>query len=119
MAALARTQGQPYAMHHRVASSFGAHRMLHLAGHGAVSEFTDAVQRDLLGEGVNLHTAAYLANAATRAAGTGLIQPPLTPDGGHGRGTATATERYRIRPSARRHSVPIADSARMTFVASR
>ena len=51
-----------------VASSFDAHRMLHLtAEHGAGSEFMDAVQRDLLGEGVNVYTAAYLANAATRA----------------------------------------------------
>jgi predicted DsbA family dithiol-disulfide isomerase len=42
--------------------------MLHLAAeHGAASEFMDAVQRDLLGEGVNVYTAAYLANAATRA----------------------------------------------------
>jgi hypothetical protein len=42
--------------------------MLHLtAEHGAGSEFMDAVQRDLLGEGVNVYTAAYLANAATRA----------------------------------------------------
>lgn len=31
MAALARAQGQPYAIHHPVASSFDAHRMLHLA----------------------------------------------------------------------------------------
>jgi predicted DsbA family dithiol-disulfide isomerase len=68
MAALARAQGQPYAIHHPVASSFDAHRMLHLAAeHGAASEFMDAVQRDLLGEGVNVYTAAYLANAATRA----------------------------------------------------
>jgi predicted DsbA family dithiol-disulfide isomerase len=68
MAALARAQGQPYAIHHPVASSFDAHRTLHLAAeHGAASEFMDAVQRDLLGEGVNVYTAAYLANAATRA----------------------------------------------------
>ena len=68
MAALARAQGQPYAIHHPVASSFDAHRMLHLAAeHGAASEFMDAVQRDLLGEGVNVYTTAYLANAATRA----------------------------------------------------
>jgi uncharacterized protein (DUF1697 family)/predicted DsbA family dithiol-disulfide isomerase len=68
MAALARAQGQPYAIHHPVASSFDAHRMLHLAAeHGAAGEFMDAVQRDLLGEGVNVYTAAYLANAATRA----------------------------------------------------
>ena len=68
MAALARAQGQPYAIHHPVASSFDAHRMLHLAAeHGTASEFMVAVQRDLLGEGVNVYTAAYLANAATRA----------------------------------------------------
>lgn len=68
MAALARAQGQPYAIHHPVASSFDAHRMLHLAAeYGAASEFMDAVQRDLLGEGANVYTAAYLANAATRA----------------------------------------------------
>ncbi|HEX4094972.1 MAG TPA: DsbA family protein [Trebonia sp.] len=68
MAALARAQGQPYAIHHPVASSFDAHRMLHLAAeHRAASEFMGAVQRDLLGEGVNVYTAAYLANAATRA----------------------------------------------------
>jgi predicted DsbA family dithiol-disulfide isomerase len=48
MAALARAQGQPYAIHHPVASSFDAHRMLHLAAeHGAASESMDAVQRDL------------------------------------------------------------------------
>ena len=42
--------------------------MLHLAAeHGAASEFTDTVQRDLLGEGVNVYTAAYLANTDTRA----------------------------------------------------
>jgi predicted DsbA family dithiol-disulfide isomerase len=42
--------------------------MLHLAAeHGAASEFMDAVQRDLLGEGINAYTADYLANAATRA----------------------------------------------------
>jgi predicted DsbA family dithiol-disulfide isomerase len=69
MAALARAQGQPYATHHPVASSFDAHRTLHLAAeHGAASDFMDAVQRDLVGEGVNVYTAAYLANAATRAA---------------------------------------------------
>jgi predicted DsbA family dithiol-disulfide isomerase len=67
MAALARAQGQPYAIHHPVASSFDAHRMLHLAAaHGAASKFMDTVQRDLLGRGVNAYTAAYLANAATR-----------------------------------------------------
>ena len=66
MAALARAQGQPYAIHHPVASSFDAHRMLHLAAeHGAASKFMDTVQRDLLGRGVNVYTAAYLANAAT------------------------------------------------------
>src|ERR1700744_1794333 len=68
LAALARAQGQPYAIHHPAASSFDAHRMLHLAAEcGAASEFMDAVQRDLLGEGVNVYTAAYLASAATRA----------------------------------------------------
>jgi len=42
--------------------------MLHLAAEfGVASEFMDAVQRDLLGEGANVYTAAYLANAATRA----------------------------------------------------
>lgn len=67
MAALARAQGQPYAIHHPVASSFDAHWMLHLAAeHGVAGEFMDAVQRDLLGEGVNVYTDAYLANAATR-----------------------------------------------------
>src|ERR1700734_889824 len=64
MVALAHAQGQPYAIHHPVASSFDAHRMLHLAAeHGAASEFMDAVQRDLLGGGVNAYTAAHLANA--------------------------------------------------------
>ena len=68
MAALARAQGQPYAIHHPVASSFDAHRMLHLAAeHGAASEFMGALQRDLLGKDVNVYTAAYLANAAARA----------------------------------------------------
>jgi predicted DsbA family dithiol-disulfide isomerase len=68
MAALASAQGQPYAIHHPVASSFDAHRMLHLAAeHGAASGFMDAVQRDLLGEGVNVYTAAYLADAAIKA----------------------------------------------------
>jgi hypothetical protein len=39
MAALARAQGQPYAIHHPVASSFDAHRMLHLAAeHGAACD---------------------------------------------------------------------------------
>jgi predicted DsbA family dithiol-disulfide isomerase len=66
-AALARVQGQPYAIHHPVASSFDAHRMLHLAaGHGAAGKFMDIVQRALFGRGVNVYTAAYLANAATR-----------------------------------------------------
>jgi predicted DsbA family dithiol-disulfide isomerase len=68
MSALARAQGQPYAIHHPVASSFDAHRMLHLAAeHGVASEFMNALQRDLLGEGINAYTAAYLADAATRA----------------------------------------------------
>jgi predicted DsbA family dithiol-disulfide isomerase len=68
MAALTRAQGQPYAIHHPVASSFDAHRMLHLAAeHAAASEFMDAVQRDLLGEGINAYTGDYLANTATRA----------------------------------------------------
>src|SRR6202453_3898362 len=68
MAALARAQGQPYAIHHPVASSFDAHRMLHLAAEqGAASEVMDAVQRDQLGEGIDVDTAAYLADAATRA----------------------------------------------------
>jgi predicted DsbA family dithiol-disulfide isomerase len=68
VSALARVQGQPYAIHHPIASSFDAHRMLHLAAeHGVASKFFDAVQRDLLGEGVNVYTAAYLANAATEA----------------------------------------------------
>ena len=70
MAALARAQGQPYAIHHPVASSLDAHRMLHLAAeHGAAGEFMDTVQRDLLGENINAYTADYLADAATR---TGL-----------------------------------------------
>ena len=68
MAALARAQGQPYAIHHPVASSFDTHRMLHLAEeHGAASKFMDAVQRDLLGEGINAYLADYLADTATRA----------------------------------------------------
>jgi predicted DsbA family dithiol-disulfide isomerase len=68
MAALARVQGQPYAIHHPVASAFDAHRMLHLAEeHCVASEFTNALQRDLLGEGINAYTAAYLADAATKA----------------------------------------------------
>jgi predicted DsbA family dithiol-disulfide isomerase len=68
MAALARAQGQPYAIHHPVASSFDAHRMLHLAAeHGAASEYIKTVQRDLLGEGINAYTAGYLADAAARA----------------------------------------------------
>jgi predicted DsbA family dithiol-disulfide isomerase len=68
VAALARAQGQPYAIHHPVARTFDAHRMLHLAAeHGVASEFMGAVQRDLLGDGVNVFTAAYLADAATRA----------------------------------------------------
>jgi len=68
MAALARAQGQPYAIHHPVASSFDAHRMLHLAAeHGVASEFMGAVQRDLLGEGVNAYAATYLAGAAPKA----------------------------------------------------
>jgi predicted DsbA family dithiol-disulfide isomerase len=68
MAALARSQGQPYTVHHPVANSFDAHRMLHLAaGHGAAGEFMSMVQRDLLGEGVNVYTAAYLADAAVKA----------------------------------------------------
>lgn len=67
MSALARAQGQPYEIHHPVASSFDAHRMLHLAAeHGAASEFTDTIQGDLLGRGVNVYTADYLADAATR-----------------------------------------------------
>jgi len=67
VAALARAQGQPYAIHHPVASSFDAHRMLHLAAeHGVASEFMNTVQRDLLGEGVNAYSAAYLADAATK-----------------------------------------------------
>ena len=66
LAALARAQGQPYAIHHPVASSFDAHRMLHLAAeHGVASEFMSTVQRDLLGEGVNAYSAAYLVDAAT------------------------------------------------------
>jgi predicted DsbA family dithiol-disulfide isomerase len=65
MAALARAQGQPYAIHHPVASSFDAHRMLHLAAeHGAASGFMDAVQRDLLGEGVNVYKAGVPAARA-------------------------------------------------------
>jgi predicted DsbA family dithiol-disulfide isomerase len=68
MAALARAQGQPYAIHHPVANAFDAHRMLHLAAeHGVASEFMNALQRDLLGEGINAYTAAYLAGAATKA----------------------------------------------------
>jgi predicted DsbA family dithiol-disulfide isomerase len=67
MAALARAQGQPYVVHHPVASSFDARRMLHLAAeHGAASKFMDTAQRDLLGAGINAYTAAYLADAATR-----------------------------------------------------
>jgi predicted DsbA family dithiol-disulfide isomerase len=67
MAALARAQGQPYAIHHPIASSFDAHRMLHLAAeHSAASEFMTTLQRDLLGEGVNAYTAEYLADVATR-----------------------------------------------------
>jgi predicted DsbA family dithiol-disulfide isomerase len=67
MAALARAQGQPYAIHHPAASSFDAHRMLHLAAeHGAASKFMNALQRDLLGRGINVYTAGYLADAATR-----------------------------------------------------
>jgi DSBA-like thioredoxin domain len=82
MAALARAQGQPYAIHHPVVSSFDAHRMLHLAAeHGAASEFMDAVQRDLLGEGVNVYTAAYLADAATKAeVPAARAKPPLAGD---------------------------------------
>jgi predicted DsbA family dithiol-disulfide isomerase len=42
--------------------------MLHLAAeHGTASEFMDTVQRDLLGEGINAYTAAYLADAASKA----------------------------------------------------
>jgi predicted DsbA family dithiol-disulfide isomerase len=68
VAALARAQAQPYAIHHPVASTFDAHRMLHLAEeHGVASEFIGALQRDLLGDGVNVYTAAYLADAATKA----------------------------------------------------
>jgi predicted DsbA family dithiol-disulfide isomerase len=68
MAALARAQGQPYAIHHPIASAFDAHRMLHLAEeHGVGGEFTDALQRDLLGAGINTYTAVYLADAATKA----------------------------------------------------
>lgn len=41
--------------------------MLHLAAeHGVAGKFMDTLQRDLLGRGVNVYTAAYLANAATR-----------------------------------------------------
>jgi predicted DsbA family dithiol-disulfide isomerase len=67
MAALARAQGQPYAIHHPVASAFDAHRMLHLAEeHGVASEFINTLQRDLLGEGINAYTTAYLVDAATK-----------------------------------------------------
>jgi len=68
MAALARAQGQPYAIHHPLASTFDAHRMLHLAEeHGVASEFMTALQRDLLGKGINVYTAGYLADAAAKA----------------------------------------------------
>jgi predicted DsbA family dithiol-disulfide isomerase len=68
MAALAHAQGQPYAIHHPVANAFDAHRMLHLAQeHGVASQFINTLQRDLLGQGINTYTPAYLADAATQA----------------------------------------------------
>src|SRR3984957_19964940 len=48
-ATLARSQRQPSAIHRPDASSFDAHRMLHLAAeHGGATEFIDSVQPHLL-----------------------------------------------------------------------
>jgi predicted DsbA family dithiol-disulfide isomerase len=62
---MAQEQGQPYSIHHPIGPSIDAHRVLKLASEfGVDSEFIDSVQRDLLGNGIDIYHADYLTPTA-------------------------------------------------------